>query len=100
MEAAFTKMRGLVEHLRGEGLSVERLDLGGGLGVPYFDQPTPPSPAAYAAMLAETIGGLIRPAGLRARPGDRRQRRRPAGQCAPRQQRPEGASASWCSTRR
>ncbi|MFN3321770.1 MAG: diaminopimelate decarboxylase, partial [Allorhizobium sp.] len=37
MRAAFTKMRGLVEQLLGEGLSVERLDLGGGLGVPYFN---------------------------------------------------------------
>jgi hypothetical protein len=47
MRAAFTKMRGLVEQLRGEGLSVERLDLGGGLGVPYFNMPEPPSPADY-----------------------------------------------------
>jgi diaminopimelate decarboxylase len=58
MEAAFTKMRGLVEHLRGLGLSVERLDLGGGLGVPYFNQPTPPSPADYAAMIARVMDGL------------------------------------------
>ncbi|MBS0333890.1 MAG: alanine racemase, partial [Proteobacteria bacterium] len=34
MEAAFGKMRALVERLRGEGLPVERLDLGGGLGAP------------------------------------------------------------------
>jgi diaminopimelate decarboxylase len=58
MEAAFAKMRGLVEHLRGQGLSVERLDLGGGLGVPYFNQPTPPSPADYAAMIARVMDGL------------------------------------------
>ncbi len=51
-------MRGLVERLRGEGLSVERLDLGGGLGVPYFNQPTPPSPADFAAMIARTLKGL------------------------------------------
>jgi diaminopimelate decarboxylase len=58
MEAAFTKMRGLVDRLRGEGLSVQRLDLGGGLGVPYFNQPTPPSPADYARMIAKTMNGL------------------------------------------
>ena len=58
MEAAFKLMRGLVERLRGEGLAVERLDLGGGLGVPYFNQPTPASPADYAAMIARTMGGL------------------------------------------
>ncbi|AYV49334.1 diaminopimelate decarboxylase [Caulobacter flavus] len=58
MRAAFTKMRGLVEQLIGEGLSVERLDLGGGLGVPYFNHPEPPPPAAFAAMVAEVTKGL------------------------------------------
>jgi diaminopimelate decarboxylase len=58
MAAAFAKMRGLVERLRGLGHSVERLDLGGGLGVPYFNMPTPPSPADYAAMIAQVVEGL------------------------------------------
>jgi diaminopimelate decarboxylase len=58
LEAAFKKMRALVERLRGEGLSVERLDLGGGLGAPYFNQPTPPEPSAYAAMIARVMAGL------------------------------------------
>lgn len=58
LRAAFIKMRAFVESLRAEGLSVERIDLGGGLGVPYFNQPDPPSPADYAAMIAEVIGGL------------------------------------------
>ena len=57
-EQAFSKMRGLVETLRAEGHRVERLDLGGGLGVPYFNMPEPPSPADYAAMIARVIGDL------------------------------------------
>jgi diaminopimelate decarboxylase len=58
LEAAFRKMRGLVERLRAEGMSVERLDLGGGLGVPYFDHPAPPSPADLAALIARVAGDL------------------------------------------
>ncbi len=58
MEQAFRAMRALVERLRAEGLAVQRLDLGGGLGVPYFDQPDPPSPAAFAAMVGRVVDGL------------------------------------------
>jgi diaminopimelate decarboxylase len=58
MRQAFSKMRGLVEQLLAEGLSVERLDLGGGLGVPYFNMPEPPSPADFAAMVGEVTKGL------------------------------------------
>jgi diaminopimelate decarboxylase len=55
---AFGVMRGLVGRLRGDGFEVQRLDLGGGLGAPYFQQPDPPSPADFAAMAAEAVGGL------------------------------------------
>jgi len=58
MRAAFTSMRSLVEQLRAEGLTVQRLDLGGGLGVPYFNMPEPPTPDDFAAMVAETTNGL------------------------------------------
>jgi len=58
LEQAFVRMRSLVERLRAEGRSVARLDLGGGLGVPYFDHPPPPSPADFAAMVARVTEGL------------------------------------------
>ena len=58
MAEAFAKMAGLVGRLKAEGLSVERLDLGGGLGVPYFNQPEPPSPADYAKVVARATRGL------------------------------------------
>jgi diaminopimelate decarboxylase len=58
MAQAFRAMRALVERLRAEGMRVERLDLGGGLGVPYFDHPEPPSPAAFGAMVEEVVDGL------------------------------------------
>lgn len=58
LKAAFAVMRGLVETLRGKGLVVERLDLGGGLGVPYRpgDPDTPFD--AYAEVVAEAVRGL------------------------------------------
>ena len=58
MAQAFEKMAGLVRRLRGEGLHVERLDLGGGLGVPYFNQPEPPAPSEYAKVVAQATKGL------------------------------------------
>ena len=58
LEAAARTLRALVERLRARGLPVKRLDLGGGLGVPYFDQPAPPSPSAFGAMLARVLEGL------------------------------------------
>lgn len=57
-EAVFGAMRALVERLRGAGHAVERLDLGGGLGVPYFEHPDPPSPDAYAEAVSRAVGGL------------------------------------------
>ena len=54
---AFLRIRDLVAILRGDGFDIRRLDLGGGLGVPYDDE-TPPSPAEYAQTIAATLGDL------------------------------------------
>lgn len=54
---AFLRLRDLVRDLRADGTDIRRLDLGGGLGVPYEDE-TPPSPAAYAEAIAQTLGDL------------------------------------------
>jgi diaminopimelate decarboxylase len=58
LERAFRVMRDMVETLRKDGAPVERLDLGGGLGVPYFNEPDPPSPQEYAAMVSRVVGDL------------------------------------------
>ena len=58
LQSAFSMMRGWVEQLRANGLSVERLDLGGGLGVPYFNQKEPAGIADYAEMAALSVGHL------------------------------------------
>ena len=51
LEDAFLVVRTLAQKLRSLGYPVERLDLGGGLAVPYFNEPDPPSPAEYAAIV-------------------------------------------------
>ncbi len=61
-EAAYAKMVALVGALKGEGHRVERLDLGGGLGIPYdipksFDY-GPGLIEAYAEMVGRVTKGL------------------------------------------
>ena len=58
LRTAFAAVAALVERIRAQGLPVRRLDLGGGLGVPYGDGPLPPSPADYARTVLETVGDL------------------------------------------
>ncbi len=58
LEAAFRALRAMTLELRGAGLSVSRLDLGGGLGVPYHGQSDLPSIEAYVAMAAQVLDGL------------------------------------------
>ena len=58
-EAAYLKVADLVEVLRADGHRIERLDLGGGLGIPYArDNAAPPVPMEYGAMIKRTLGHL------------------------------------------
>lgn len=58
LESTFARLGDLVTRLRAAGYSVERVDLGGGLGIPYKrDEAAPPSPADYGAMVAKATRG-------------------------------------------
>ncbi|WP_078117809.1 diaminopimelate decarboxylase [Thiosocius teredinicola] len=52
---ALDRVMALVERLAGEGIAIDHLDLGGGLGVRY-DQEKPPEPDAYARALLDRMG--------------------------------------------
>lgn len=52
LEAAFTKVGGLMQAIRAGGHAVTHMDLGGGVGVPYKAGEVFPQPAEYAAMVA------------------------------------------------
>ncbi|MCL4105079.1 UNVERIFIED_CONTAM: hypothetical protein GTU68_018786, partial [Idotea baltica] len=56
---AFEKVAELTEALRGEGHDIRRLDLGGGLGIPYErSNEAPPLPMEFGALVRETVGHL------------------------------------------
>jgi diaminopimelate decarboxylase len=58
LERAFTSVGSLLRTLRSDGHRIRVADLGGGLGVPYDpDQPPPPSPADYGAMVRRVTSG-------------------------------------------
>jgi diaminopimelate decarboxylase len=58
-EAAFRRATELVTSLRADGHTITRLDLGGGLGVPYENSNTPPpDPDAYGKMVSRVTKGL------------------------------------------
>lgn len=57
--AAYAKVAELTQALRAEGHAITRLDLGGGLGIPYRrDNNAPPLPIEYGAVIRETVGHL------------------------------------------
>ncbi len=52
---ALDRILALVEQLADDGITIDHLDLGGGLGVRYRDE-SPPTPAAYADALLGRLG--------------------------------------------
>jgi diaminopimelate decarboxylase len=55
--AAYARVAELVGALRADGLTVARVDCGGGLGIPYRVEPAA-SPAALAGAIRQTLGAL------------------------------------------
>lgn len=57
--AAYLKVAELTRTLREDGHTITRLDLGGGLGIPYRrDNNAPPLPLEYGQVIRETVGDL------------------------------------------
>ena len=57
LEAGYTRIGQLVAELRSAGHVVDRVDLGGGLGVPYQRDKVPPVPADYGKMVERATRG-------------------------------------------
>ena len=58
-ETAYSRLADLTGVLRADGHRIERLDLGGGLGIPYApSNEVPPLPMDYGAMVKRTVGHL------------------------------------------
>ena len=56
---AYQKVAELTETLRADGHTITRLDLGGGLGIPYErSNDAPPLPTDYGEVVRETLGHL------------------------------------------
>ncbi|MBI1417416.1 MAG: diaminopimelate decarboxylase [Limimaricola sp.] len=58
-ESAYQKVAALALALRADGHEISRLDLGGGLGIPYArSNVAPPLPSDYGALIRRTVGDL------------------------------------------
>lgn len=58
-DSAFSRLGGLIADLRADGHSIDHVDLGGGLGIPYVtDNNPPPHPDAYAEVVRKHVTKL------------------------------------------
>jgi diaminopimelate decarboxylase len=58
-ETAFRMVADFVRVLRGDSHRITHVDLGGGLGIPYYeDNDPPPDPQAYGALVKRAMRGL------------------------------------------
>jgi diaminopimelate decarboxylase len=57
LEAAYGRIGKLVADLRAAGHNIDRVDLGGGLGVPYQSHEEPPTPQDYGKMVVRATKG-------------------------------------------
>lgn len=58
---AVARLVALVEALGADGIELDYVDIGGGLGIPYGqeEEPEPPSPAEYGAVVTRALSGLL-----------------------------------------
>ncbi len=54
---AVTFLKSMILDLKGQGIAVEMLDIGGGLGITYKDE-LPPHPEEYARVIKENLGDM------------------------------------------
>ena len=58
-QQAYEKVAQLTQELRADGHEISRLDLGGGLGIPYTrSNDAPPLPTEYGQLIKDTLGHL------------------------------------------
>ena len=55
---ALKRVLSLVDDLRKDGIKLQHIDLGGGLGIPYKDE-MPPSPSEYAQAIKKAMAGRL-----------------------------------------
>lgn len=58
-DKAFSKLEGLIQELRSHGHEIHHVDLGGGLGIPYKnDNSPPPDPQKYSEVVKKHVRSL------------------------------------------